>query len=500
MTNDQIELFLDDYRLSTQYNVQRRLCQPIKHEDNPIVASEHPWEHLYVQVFGNVMPKEDGSGYRMWYIGGAKGMQKGQYLCYAESDDAIHWQKIMSDRNPYEDCRQTNILLGLEANVHGPCIIRNCHNDDPRQRYLMLYDSYSWFRPEIEDQLGGIARWCYVATSPDGLDWTPAKGIPVIPGKADCGQSVVWDPVNKQYIAYLRGTRNNNAPFDPFASPYGETTRVRYVRAATSPDFIHWSRPFELLRADEQDGDPNHQIHQLAVTRRGGQYVGLVSLFHIDEYFDVDYEDKGRILMEEGCCDTQLAVSRDGFNWHRLADRALFLPRGAPGQWDATWIVTANRIFFDGDRMLLYYAAWGCKRSQYGHQAKLGVAVLPRDRFQAIGPRMLSQPALLETKPLFLTEGDLKINANAMHGKVVTELVDFDGNVIEGFSKEESDVLETDDLDHRVRWKGRRLSDAVDPASVTRYAVRIRFYIHQASLYAASLPLAPEQGGQEEYH
>jgi hypothetical protein len=486
MNSEEIELFLDTHRISTTYNVQRRLCQPVKHEENPIVISEHPWEHLYVHVFGNVMPKEDGRGYRMWYIGGAKGMQKGQYLCYAESEDAIHWQKIMSNRNPYEDCAETNILLGLEANIHGPCVMRNCHDDDPSRRYLMLFDSYSWFRPEIEDQLDGIARWCYVATSPNGLDWTPAKGIPVIPGKADCGQSVVWDPANKKYIAYLRGTRNNSN--DPYASLYGETTRVRYVRAATSPDFLHWSKPFELLRADERDGDPNHQIHQFAVTRRGGQYVGLLSMMHITDYFDVDYEDKGKLLMEESCCDTQLAVSRDGFNWQRCADRAVFLPLGAPGQWDAVWLVTACRIFYDGDRMLIYYQGWGTKRSDYKKNMALGVAILPRDRFQAISPKLLSQPAVLETKPLFLADGDLRINANAAHGKIVAELVDFEGNVLEGFGQQESDAVVTDGLDHVIRWKGRRLTDAIDRESVTRYAVRVRFYIHNASLFAAAFP------------
>ncbi len=301
MQTGEIELFLDNFRLSTEYNVERRLCQPVKYSNNPIIVSEHPWEQLYVTIYGCVMPKEDGTGFRMWYQSGAKGMQKEQFLCYAESTNGIEWHKVMFKANPYEDCKETNILLGIEANIHGPCVIRNCHNDDPNERYLMLYDSYSWFRPEIKDVLGDSARWCYTATSPDGLNWSPPKGRPAIPGKADCGQSVVWDTVNKRYIAYIRGTRT---PHNPFASPYGETTRVRYVRAATSPDFLHWSEPIELLRADEQDGDPYHHIHQFAVTRRGGHYVALLSMMHIDEYFDIEYEDKDKLLMEEGTCDT----------------------------------------------------------------------------------------------------------------------------------------------------------------------------------------------------
>ena len=483
----EIELFLDNYRISWEYNLKRQLHKPEKVESNPILVSEYPWEELYVIIYGSVLPKEDGNGFRMWYQSGAKGMQKEQYLCYAESEDGIAWNKPMLSLNSYEGYKKTNILLGKECNIHGPAVVPNEHDENPDERYLLLFDSYPQFRPELESYLQQ-SRWCYSATSPDGIVWTPAKGRPAFPGKADCGQNVVWDPITKRYIAYARGVRPNAAaPLDE--KLYGEDTRVRYVRASVSSDFLHWSEPVELLRADKADGDPHNQIHQFSVTRRGSQYIALISFFNIDSYVDIDYEDKGTLTMEEGTCETQLAVSRDGFHWDRVANRKTFLSHGQLKEWDSRWIVTAEQICFDRNRMLFYYAGSEIPRTAGNSMSlNIGVASSPADRFQALSPERLEQPAILETKPLYIKEGDLQINCDASHGKILVELCDFNGHRIDGFEKENCEPIETDSLNQTVLWRHKKLSDAIDNSNHSRRAVRIRFYIYQASLYAIYLP------------
>jgi hypothetical protein len=492
MLDGEIELFLDKYRVSSEYNIVKRLCQPEKHSANPILHSEHPWEELYVTMYGNVLPKEDGSGYRMWYTAGAKRMQKCQYLCYAESEDGFHFQRIMTDRFPYGNSLHTNIVCSLEHNIHGPHIVRNRHNDDSQQRYLMFFDSYPQSRPDMAEQLQG-GRWCYTMTSPDGLIWNPPQGRLAVPGKSDVGNSVVWDSKHKRYIVYMRGTRPHEA-FKPFDQPWGEGMRVRYVRAAVSDDFEHWSEPVELLRADQEEGDPYNHIHQFTVTRRGGQFIALRSMFRVEELNWVEYENQGKILMEDGVCDSQLAVSRDGLAWSCVADRAKFLSCGGPGQWDHRWMVTPGEFVVEDKRMLFYYGASHLPRSKPPMHLAIGVAVLPRDRFQAMRPRLLHQPGVLETKPLYLSPGDLKINADASQGKIVAELCDFNGVVIDGFSRELCNPVASDGLDLTIRWKERKLSDAIDQQNLFRRAVRIRFYLHHATLYAAYLPLAKSQG------
>ncbi len=479
----EIELFLDNKKISWEYNVCRMLSQPQKYEDNPIIKCDYPWEKLYVTVYGTVLPGDNNSGLRMWYQSGAKGMQKEQFLCYAESNDGFTWRKPLFNLNSYENHLQTNILLGMQANIHGPCVVRNEHDDNPSEKYLLFFDSYSKYRPHLQDKLQ-CSRWCYTATSSDGIVWRPNKGRPAVAGKSDTGQSVVWNPDKQCYIAYMRGTRGKLTS----QAHSRADIRVRYVRTAISSDFLNWSEPTELLRADIKDGDPYHQIHQFSVTRRGNQYIGLLSMFHIDEYVKSKYEDKGVVVIEEGVCDTQLAISRNGFDWHRIGNRKTFLSRGNPEQWDSKWLTTSSQIVFYRDKMFFYYASTDKKRSE-GHRYKIGVATLATDRFQSIKPKNPSEPAIIETKPLYLLEsGDLYINLHAPRGKIVAELCDFNGKVIKGFDKDNCNKLHGDCLKTLVQWKGRKLSDAIDNNNVFRRALRIRFYIYDASLYAMYLP------------
>ena len=294
-----LELFLDGHRISWEYNVRRQLNHPVRYEGNPILKREHPWEQSFVQMYGNVLPRK-GGGYRMWYNAGAKGEQADKALCYAESEDGFNWRRVMSDNHPYRGHSPTNIVIGPQPHTSGPYVMENQHNDDPESRLLLMFNSYPRYYPQFERMMQG-SRWCFVAKSPDGLNWYPAQGQPAISGMSDCGQSIVWDPDQRRYMAFLRGTRTYD-PHDPFASPWGETVRVRYVRLSVSKDFENWSEPIELLRADALDGDPFNHIHQLAVTRMGTQYVGLLGMFPIEEFRDIPNKP---ILMEDGPIDMQ---------------------------------------------------------------------------------------------------------------------------------------------------------------------------------------------------
>lgn len=488
-----IELFLDDTRISWEYNLARRLQPPARHEHNPILTPEHPWEGSYVTIYGSVLPRQGGrGGFRMWYMSGANGMRGDQMMCYAESDDGLAWRRVMDERNvAYKGVKPTNIVLGPGVNVHGPCVILNRHSGDPAERYLALFDSYPQHRPNLKEQIQD-SRWCYTATSSDGLTWNPPEGRPAIAGKSDIGQSVVWDDDNRRYIAYLRGSRGVNKLGN---SQYGEHHSQRYVRASTSEDFLNWSEPVEVFRCDRLDGDPFHQAHQLSVTRRHGQYIGLLSIFRINELRPLGSD----AVMEEGPIDTQLIVSRDGFNWHRCANRATFFPMGAAGQWDSHWLVTASQIVYDGDRMLFYYAGNNVPRSDLpaykasakpGGQYRIGVATLPRDRFQALSPHRLDQPAVIETRPLaFDGDGDLLLNADARFGSIVVELCDSNGDIIPGYRREDCSPITSDGLEQPVRWSGgKTLASAIDRTRIFRRSLRLRFYLERASLFAARWP------------
>jgi hypothetical protein len=155
-------------------------------------------------------------------------------------------------------------------------------------------------------------------------------------------------------------------------------------------------------------------------------------------------------------------------------------------------------LLFDEERVYIFYGATNRWRKE-GHAYGLHLATLPRDRFQAVKPRRLAQPGIVETKPLyFRPSGDLVVNADASLGRLTAELVDFNGQVVPGFEEQACLPMTTDSYDHAVRWQvgdgTKRLADAVrhvqsDPILGAYPGLRVRFYLRQAWLYAVEWPL-----------
>ncbi len=92
---------------------------PVKKET--VFVADKPWE-LGMAHYANVI--EDQGKYRMYYLAHAKRDQKSlktkpgetiefldTYVCYAESDDGIHWEKPSVGLYEYEGSLDNNILL-----------------------------------------------------------------------------------------------------------------------------------------------------------------------------------------------------------------------------------------------------------------------------------------------------------------------------------------------------------------------------------------------------
>ncbi|MFH1569606.1 MAG: hypothetical protein ABIL09_16540, partial [Gemmatimonadota bacterium] len=264
-----LELFLDDERLAYTRNARRRVQRPVLHPRNPLLRRDQPWEASHVAAYGNVVWDAARDRFRMWYNAFGPSYYDQQMLAYAESADGVEWTKPRLDRRSWPGRRRTNILFGPEANVHGPGVIENPDQSDPARRWLLLFDSYPRFRPEAE-ALGIRGRWSYTAESPDGLHWSPEKGRPAFEGKADSAQCVLWDPGVRRFRAYSRLTT---------VDAFGQ--RIRTFRLLESRDFRTWGPPREAFRPDAEDGAPDTQLQQLAVSLYAGTYVGFLTLFRI---------------------------------------------------------------------------------------------------------------------------------------------------------------------------------------------------------------------------
>ena len=90
------QLFIDDLFVASWHGVRLTVNPPRKtRERNLVPDPDRPWEAVRVAYPCTVM--EDGGKYRMWYDAMHHRQPEDQLpyriVCYAESDDGIHWRK-----------------------------------------------------------------------------------------------------------------------------------------------------------------------------------------------------------------------------------------------------------------------------------------------------------------------------------------------------------------------------------------------------------------------
>ena len=185
---------------------------------------------------------QDGDSYRMYYRGHlfktlpGKLEESKPVVCYAESQDGIHWVKPDLGIVEYEGSKQNNIIVdGIGALNFMPVIDENpaC----PREE---RYKALAGLKEE-----GGL----FAYKSPDGIHWTLLQEKPVITnGAFDSANLAFWDPSLGKYRAYWRIFTAGVTEKDNW-KPAG----YRAIRTATSADFLHWDNEADLTYVDSPE-------------------------------------------------------------------------------------------------------------------------------------------------------------------------------------------------------------------------------------------------------
>ncbi|MEX2172537.1 MAG: C45 family autoproteolytic acyltransferase/hydrolase [Pirellulales bacterium] len=446
----QPQLFLDDHLVATSTNLERRVEQPAKHPDNPVMVQDLPWEKRLIATYGTVLYDEESGKFRCWYTAGEHkdgipdtpdGTVTAEYfICYAESDDGIHWQKPLVSQEKFGLHDQHNIVI---PTGHGFCVLPSPDASDPNKRYLGVGGAIFGF-------------------SPDGISWDTKNWRDAV-GKNDTSSCVIrW---NDEYLAYVRYQVKD--PAWPGV--------MRGVGLCSSSDFEHWTPKELILTTDEKDGYPWTQPYGIAVTPYGDQLIGILSLLHLDRI------EGNNSLGDE---DTQLIVSRDGRNWSRVGQRTPFLAP-SPGTWDQGRIhAPATSMLVKDDVVYIYYSAsdnrhgsgsWGV--------AGIGLATLPADRFVALQREDSDAGGVLETRLLEVSGNSLLVNASAEETDLQVELLDDAGQVIPGFDRDSSRLITHDKLRFRVVWERDGKQHTLGDAAKNQ-PLALRFVLGDGALYA----------------
>jgi hypothetical protein len=498
-------LMVDDHDILYRSGTQRFLNPAKRYSDRPLIAMDKKWEVgiAWTSIYRNPQTGK----YQLWYQAYA-GKRSGDerykcVVCYAESDDGIHFTKPELDLFPYsKDFPKTNIVLigsGGYGDRYCNAVQVDPDEKDPAKRYKMLY--YDFEQMNGREENGGCA-----AFSPDGIHWTKHPGLiyktaygtrgiqppyvdeDVFKEVRDKDGKLIrksWayestladavdffrDPRNGEYVIYAKMWMD---------SPIGGTSWKHGIGRSTSKDFIHWSEPEFIIGPGENDSS-EAEFHTMPVFPYKDIYFGLCQVF-------VRRPIKLTI-------DVELMTSRDGYKWHRDYKKTPFIKRPEPGIFDSRSVFTNSTPIILDDEIRFYYGAANMVplmkgvKSLPGELSGVGLATIPRDRFAGIKPVESSEQTTLK-KPLknigqiTLKPLDLKgvnaitLNADASNGAVRVEVLNEDGYRMRGFTKDDAKPITGDNLRHAVEWKGKKLGDL--PAG--NYMLRV--HLDNATLYA----------------
>ena len=458
-------LFLDATVVEQSSGLQRIFHQPRKHEANPVIRADRPWEQgagaTGPYLYGTVL--WDEGRLRMWY----HCQYRGAYLnCLAESADGISWTKPNLGLVTLDGSKDNNVCLGAcqdpeenppfkgQGECHNPGVIKRPWEQDPDRRYVLLC-------------YGQEYRWARVAFSPDGLHWTfdPETRDRALFASSDV-LNFFWDPYRSRYVGtWKAGSR-----------------RGRAAGVVLSDDALNWRKPVEepVFLADDLDPDAT-QVYGMPVFPYQGLYIGLPWIYNARWFKYGGYTDERLYESElDSPCtmDVQLAWSWDLINWTRPPLREPFIPRGEEGRFDSHMNYTARSPVQVGDELYFYYGGFDGPHNARTVRANIGLAVLRLDGFCSL--RAGDDEGFFISRREPMTVPRVTINARTgQDGYVLAELLDPNGRVIPGFAREDCIGFAGDSVRHVLRWRTERL-----PEDTPAPDKKVRFILRNADLYS----------------
>ncbi len=464
---DRRELFADRALIDSLDGVRLQLART--REAEAVLQFDEPWEHAvnYTTVI------KDGDTYRLYYRGVLPEKidnKSVEVTCYAESTDGVNWVKPELGIYEYQG-RPTNVILGPDMAK------RVSHNFSPflddrpgvpaAERYKgvggVFHDNSKLVPDPAQASVsGGLYRYI----SADGIHWELAAPQPILPGYALDSQNVlIWVPSEQQYAIYLRTWSEGGVPGKPTYAG------IRTISRSVSKDFKTWSEPERMTFGDA----PLEHLYTNGTHpyfRAPHLLVALPFRFWPDrQAYSPEQQIEWGVdpSQAHGVSDAVFMTSRGGLAYDRTFMESFLRPGRDPYAWHARNNSPTLGVVPTGDGEMSFYAVThymmpGCFLRRH---------VVRVDGFSAAHAGY--QGGSLLTKPIVYSGAQLDLNfATSAAGSVIVELVDIYGETLAT-----SEPLIGDDIDRTVVWQ-----DRADVAAFAGQAVRLRFILQDADLYA----------------
>lgn len=480
-----LELFADDFLVDLMKgSVRLVLHTPTARE--VVLKTDAPWEGNatnYVSVF------RDGNIYRMYYRGlhylhgGSEAQSLREhppFLCYAESDDGIHWRKPIVGLFDFGGSKKNNIILTPQAvaSIGGDpahtAVFKDTNPSCPEdERYKMVI-------------LGQNPPGLYLLKSADGIRFSLMSSKPIVTEGAFDSQNVVfWDSVAQRYREYHRGFREG----------------VRDILTSAAKSVTDFPRP-QWLRYTGHTAKEHLYTNAIQPYYRAPHILMGFPARYVERPWSVTIFalpglaqrlERGRASTRYGTAvtDAVFMTSRDGVTFHRWGEAFI---RPGPRQRES-WVYGDNYVAWgivetkshleDAPNEISLYVTEGYWEGTY---TSIRRYTLRLDGFVSVSASAAGGEIV--TKPLVFSGGRLVINAEtSAAGSIRVEIQDTAGHPIDGYRLDECYEVVCDDIAYTVRWKNK----GSDVRPLAGRPIRLRFVLHDADLYAFQFaPYQPE--------
>jgi len=482
------QLFIDNLWFFEQHGMRLTVNPPIK--DKIVLSPGKVWDNLSCGAYSTIL-EHDGK-YKMWYDGISDiddNLPQYRNICYAESEDGIHWDRPDVNLYTWQGQKKNNIVMpgcngGIMLDPNGP--------DEHRFKGLFIVkENDVW--PASKGAICGQYedRWkleLYLCTSPDGIHWT-RQLTPVSDYFHDSQNHFFYDNRLQKYVGYFRTHVRGRSVGrlevdDPMSLPWIplENYNPEKVWGADSGHLFPIA-----IKTDETDSE-HMDLYTPCVHKypwAENAYFAFVTPYRHYPVGDTSdttlkgQDERGRFF-NSGPVDIQLAVSRDGISWAR-PDRRPYVPLGLAGEYDGGQTYMALGMFRKGNEVWMYDSPTKFLHGEPRTEVAGGGIRLLRQRLDGFMSADADYDGAEFTTPLLTFSGsELQLNVDCSAvGQVWVEILDADNRPIPGFTLEESVDIDRNHIAVSVIW-----SEKTNVTELIGLPIRLHFRLKACKLYA----------------